>query len=73
MMRERVFEQKTPVKSSYILTGLNKLTMTNTCIISLKQHTLWGQLLAPLGRVAAVYNTSIRGDFTPSMEQAPSG
>ena len=47
--------------------------MTNTCNISLKQHALWGQLLAPMGEVAAVYNTSIRGDFTPSLEQVPGG
>ena len=46
--------------------------MTNTCNISLKQHTLWGQQ-SLLGQAAAVYNTSIRGDFAPSMEQAPSG
>jgi hypothetical protein len=43
--------------------------MKTTCNISLKQHILWGQLLAPMGAVAAVYNTSIRGDFTPSVEQ----
>jgi hypothetical protein len=47
--------------------------MNTTCNISLKQHTLWGQLLASAGRVAVVYNTSIRGDFTPSMEQVPGG
>jgi hypothetical protein len=47
--------------------------MTNTCNISLKQHTLWGQLVASMGEVAAVYNTSIRGDFTPSLEQMPGG
>jgi hypothetical protein len=47
--------------------------MKTTCNISLKQHTLWGQLLAPMGEVAAVYNTSIRGDFTPSVEQEPGG
>jgi hypothetical protein len=47
--------------------------MKTTCNISLKQHTLWGQLLAPSGTVAAVYNTSIRGDFTPSVEQEPGG
>jgi len=46
--------------------------MTNTCNISLKQHTLWGQL-APMGMVVAAYNTSIRGDFTPSLEQVPGG
>ena len=28
--------------------------MKTTCNISLKQHTLWGQLLAPMGAVAAV-------------------
>jgi hypothetical protein len=26
-----------------------------------------------MGEVAAVYNTSIRGDFTPSVEQMPGG
>ena len=57
----------------YFKPGLNKLTMNTTCNISLKQHTLWGQLLAPMGAVAAVYNTSIRGDFTPSVEQEPGG
>jgi hypothetical protein len=46
---------------------------TNTCnILTLRQHILWGQQ-ASLGTVAAVYNTSIRGDFTPSMEKGPSG
>jgi hypothetical protein len=43
--------------------------MKTTCNISLKQHILWGQLLAPMGAVAAVYITSNRGDFTPSVEQ----
>jgi hypothetical protein len=47
--------------------------MTNTCNISLKQHTLWGQLLASMGEVVVAYNTSIRGDFTPSLEQMPGG
>lgn len=47
--------------------------MTNTCNISLKQHTLWGQLLASVGMVAAEYNTSIRGSFDPSLEQMPGG
>jgi hypothetical protein len=57
----------------FLLPGLNKHTMnTNTCNISLRQHILWGQL-SSLGTVAAVYNTSIRGDFTPSMEKGPSG
>ena len=46
--------------------------MTNTCNISLKQHTLWGQL-ASVGTVAAMYITSNRGDFTPSLEQVPGG
>jgi hypothetical protein len=46
---------------------------TNTCnILTLRQHILWGQQ-ASLGTVAAVYNTSIRGDFTPSMEKGPGG
>ena len=57
-----------------LLPGLNKHTMnTNTCNISLKQHILWRHSLASVGTVAAVYNTSIRGDFTPSMEQEPGG
>lgn len=57
----------------YFKSGLNKLTMNTTCNISLKQHALvWGQL-SVLGNVVAAYNTSIRGDFTPSMEQAPGG
>jgi hypothetical protein len=56
----------------YLKSGLNKLTMTTTCNISLKQHTLWGQL-SSLGMVAAAYNTSIRGDFAPSVEQMPGG
>ena len=56
----------------YFKPGLNKHTMNTTCNITLKQHTLWGQL-ASLGKVAAVYNTSIRGDFTPSMEVRPGG
>ncbi len=47
--------------------------MTTTCNISLKQHTLWGQLVASMGMVVAAYNTSIRGDFTPSLEQMPGG
>ena len=46
--------------------------MTNTCNISLKQHTLWGQLTS-VGMVAAEYNTSIRGSFDPSLEQQPGG
>ena len=57
----------------YFKPGLNKLTMNTTCNISLKQHLLWGQILAPMGEVAAVYNTSIRCDFTPSVEQEPGG
>jgi len=46
--------------------------MTNTCNISLKKHTLWGQL-SSLGMVAASYNTSIRGSFDPAVEQQPGG
>ncbi len=42
----------------------------NTTCNTLKQHKLWGQL-SSLGMVAAVYNTSIRGDFNPSEERAP--
>lgn len=57
----------------YFKPGLNKLTMNTTCNISLKQHnTLWGQL-ASVGTVAAMYITSNRGDFTPSLEQSPGG
>ncbi len=56
----------------YFKPGLNKLTMNTTCNISLKQHTLWGQLTS-VGMVAAEYNTSIRGSFDPSLEQMPGG
>ncbi len=35
---------------------------TNTCNITLKQHTLWGQLTS-LGMGAVVYPTSDRGTF----------
>lgn len=46
--------------------------MNTTCKISLKQHTLWGQQ-SLLGKVVAVYNTSIRGNFIPSMEEDADG
>lgn len=46
--------------------------MNTTCNISLKQHTLWGQQ-SLLGQVVAAYNTSIRGDFTPSMVEDADG
>jgi hypothetical protein len=46
--------------------------MNTTCNISLKQHTLWGQL-ASMGTVAAMYITSNRGDFNPSVEDVPGG
>ena len=56
----------------YFKPGLNNFTMnTNTCNISLKQHTLWGQQSLS-GNVVA-YIASNRGDFTPSMEQVPGG
>jgi hypothetical protein len=47
--------------------------MNTTCNISLKQHTLWGQLLTSAGTVAAMYITSNRGDFNPSVEQGACG